>query len=289
MPHGSGESNGLDTAASSGAQLGAAVPHECGGEESLPIANDLSTQPGAVALHTSQQDENLVEVVTADYKTVKVAWHEVHNLNERLRKKLGVPPEWATEDEKIAFHEKQLALLKKADDAPRCEHVRADGTQCQGPKLRSGKKCYAHAQMEAARPQTLRLPPLEDANSVVLAVMEIQRALLDGLISQKTAGLLLYSVQIGAWAVRHATFRETEPGEMVRTARLGDRRDRKDRTHRGDAEARRRGETKKVLSQIAQKHRQECLCHTSLVAKAAWSLREVLLHSRGRLCSTRVW
>ncbi len=159
-------------------------------------------------------------MVTADYKTVKVAWHEVHNLNERLRKKLGVPPEWATEEEKIAFHEQQLALLKKADEAPRCDHVRADGTRCQGPKLRSGKKCYAHAQMEAARPQTLRLPPLEDANSVVLAVMEIQRALLDGEISQKTAGLLLYSVQIGAWAVRHATFRETEPGEMVRTARL---------------------------------------------------------------------
>jgi hypothetical protein len=60
------------------------------------------------------------------------------------------------------------------------------------------------------------LPVLEDANSVVLAVMEIQRALVDGLISEKTAGLLLYSVQIGAWVVRHATFAETEPEEMIR-------------------------------------------------------------------------
>jgi hypothetical protein len=160
--------------------------------------------------------EETLEVVTEDYKTVKVARHVVDNMKERIRKQMGLPEDWRSDEAKILYYRRQLALLEKADAAPRCEHIRADGTRCRGPRLRAGKKCYAHARMDEARPQRLRLPALEDANSVLLAVMEIQRALVDGLVSEKTAGLLLYSVQIGAWAAQQATFRETEPEEMIR-------------------------------------------------------------------------
>jgi hypothetical protein len=177
---------------------------------------NCQAQPGAVAADHQAQPEHWNQVVTSDYKIVQVADHQIRNLKERLRDQLGVPPHWARDDEKIAFHRRQLALLEKADAAPRCAHIYADGTRCRGPRMRSGKQCYAHEQMEASRTQKLRLPPLEDSNSVVLAVMEIQRALLDGLISEKTAGLLLYSLQIGACAVPHVTFRDTEPNEMVR-------------------------------------------------------------------------
>lgn len=157
-------------------------------------------------------------IVTHDYKVVKVSDTEVLNLKWAVRRQMGLPEEWASREKWVDYHRRQLALLEKANAAPRCQHIYADGTRCRGPKLRDGEKCYAHDRMDAVRPERLRLPALEDANSVVLAVMEIQRALLDGLISEKTAGLLLYSVQIGACAVQHVTFRETEPEEMVRSA-----------------------------------------------------------------------
>ena len=216
------------------APAGVPAPHESAGAAGMDGVRESGIP----------QEETL-EVVTKDYKTVKVARHVVDNMKERIRKQMGLPEDWRSDEAKILYHRRQLALLEKADAAPRCEHIRADGTRCRGPRVRAGKKCYAHARMDEARPQRLRLPALEDANSVLLAVMEIQRALVDGLISEKTAGLLLYSVQIGAWAVRHATFAETEPEEMVRKAAFSQTRG---QIHRGGAEARRTEEQLAVPS-----------------------------------------
>jgi hypothetical protein len=187
---------------------------------------ELSARPGAgkypdtdflPSVHRAREGDPWQTIVTHDYKVVKVADTEVLNLKWAVRRQMGLPEEWAKREEWVDYHRRQLALLEKANAAPRCQHIYADGTRCRGPKLRDGEKCYAHDRMDAVRPERLRLPALEDANSVVLAVMEIQRALLDGLISEKTAGLLLYSVQIGAWAVQHVTFKEVEPEEMVRS------------------------------------------------------------------------
>ncbi len=41
--------------------------------------------------------------------------------------------------------------------APRCEHVRAEGVRCQAPALRGRKLCYAHTRMLAGR--KAGLPP----------------------------------------------------------------------------------------------------------------------------------
>ena len=151
-------------------------------------------------------------------------------VEQELRKELGVPAKWEPPEFKIEFHRRQLALLlDKANEAPRCAHIFADGRCCAAPRVRKGTLCYAHAQMEARKPQNMNLPPLEDANAVMIWIMEVSRGLLDGRISERTAGLMFYGLQLAMVNARHTTFKETNPMEMVRTAPK-DRRNRRDRT-----------------------------------------------------------
>jgi hypothetical protein len=141
--------------------------------------------------------------------------------------------------------EKLRQNLDQADDAPRCQKVREDGTVCGSPRMNGYNYCYAHERMLAARARKLELPPLEDGNSIQMALMLVQRALLDDEISVKKAGLLFYSLQIAACNVKNTTFGEEDdeflvtemPEEAVSTQQSAVRQD-PERT----AEARRRGE-----------------------------------------------
>ncbi|HLK06683.1 MAG TPA: hypothetical protein VKV30_02015 [Candidatus Angelobacter sp.] len=135
-----------------------------------------------------------------------------------LRKELGVPPTWARDAEKIEFHKRQLALLDLAKQAPRCEHVFTDGRCCKAPRVKKGKLCYAHTLMEEKRPVELNLPPLEDANAVMLWLMDVLRGLAEGRITEKTAGIMLYGLQLAMVNARFTTFQDTKHAEMVRIA-----------------------------------------------------------------------
>jgi hypothetical protein len=135
-----------------------------------------------------------------------------------LRDELGVPPKWARDAEKIEFHKRQLALLDLAKQAPRCEHVFTDGRCCKAPRVKKGKLCYAHTLMEEKRPLELNLPPLEDANAVMLWLMDVLRGLAEGRISEKTAGIMLYGLQLAMVNARFTTFKDTKHAEMVRQA-----------------------------------------------------------------------
>jgi len=133
-----------------------------------------------------------------------------------LRKELGVPPATALNKDKIEFHKRQLALLDMAKQAPRCEHVFSDGRCCKAPRVKKGKLCYAHTLMEEKRPLELNLPPLEDANAVMLWLMDVLRGLAEGRMSEKTAGLMFYGLQLAMVNARFTTFRDTNHAEMVR-------------------------------------------------------------------------
>jgi hypothetical protein len=139
-------------------------------------------------------------------------------VEQELRKELGVPAKCDPPRFKIEFHRRQLALLEQANHAPRCEHVFTDGRSCRAPRVRKGKLCYAHTLMEEKRPLQLNLPPLEDANAVMLWLMDVSRGLLDGSISERTAGLMFYGLQLAMINARHTTFKETAHAEMVRKA-----------------------------------------------------------------------
>lgn len=163
-----------------------------------------------------------------------------------LRRELGVPPATALNKDKIEFHKRQLALLDLAKQAPRCEHVFSDGRCCKAPRVKKGKLCYAHTLMEEKRPLELNLPPLEDANAVMLWLMDVLRGLAEGRMSEKTAGIMLYGLQLAMVNARFTTFRDTNHAEMVRKAP----RDRRNRRNLASSEA-------NALPQRAQRSAEE--------------------------------
>jgi hypothetical protein len=116
---------------------------------------------------------------------------------------------------KRAFDEKLQQGLRRANDAPRCRWVRQDGTSCGSPQMRNHIYCYAHRQMMEARALALQLPAAEDANSIQVGLMRIQKALIDDTISTKKAGLLLYSMQLAMTNVGQTTFGKAADDDLV--------------------------------------------------------------------------
>jgi hypothetical protein len=112
----------------------------------------------------------------------------------------------------------KMAILKPR--TPRqCEHMKASGEFCGSPALRGRNYCYFHlthigrrlraerlhavamaksndAAVELEAPAVpLELPPLEDANSIQIALMQVVDAVLHGRLDNKRAGLVLYALQ----------------------------------------------------------------------------------------------
>src|SRR5579884_528557 len=106
---------------------------------------------------------------------------------------------------------------------PQCRHTKNDGIRCASPAMRGHSFCYFHHRLRAdikrhssaeARELPLQLPPLEDAHSIQLALMEIGHAILTDRISDKKAGLLLYMLQTASINLKH--LQEDRSEELVR-------------------------------------------------------------------------
>ncbi len=110
-----------------------------------------------------------------------------------------------------------------------CRHVKEDGVYCDSPALRSRKYCYYHLMQRGRRlrlalaqgrnePSQLILPPLENLDSMRVALSEIVQALAAGQIDHRSAGLMLYAIQQAATvslrvAQMQATFKKDAEGE----------------------------------------------------------------------------
>ena len=90
-----------------------------------------------------------------------------------------------------------------------CEYVKPNGEFCGSPATRGRDYCHWHLtciarrlraeKQEATQDRTpLHLPPLEDANSVQLAVMMVADAMLRNRIGPRMSGQLLYALQIAS-------------------------------------------------------------------------------------------
>ena len=126
--------------------------------------------------------------------------------------------------EKQAFIHRQMELLEKAGRAPRCEYKYTDGRGCKSPQVRGERWCHGHAKMMSYRPEKLEILPMEDEQAVMVNLYRVTQSLLAGRISEKTAGLILWSAAMVA------------PG----LNRRRHHRDGKGNTHHGDTEARRK-------------------------------------------------
>src|SRR5207237_9368045 len=92
--------------------------------------------------------------------------------------------------------------------SPRCQHIKINGTQCGSPALRNGEYCYFHRRWRmttvdlshSAHHVTTEfvLPVLEDADSIQITLGQIMRMIVCRQVDTKSAGLLLYGLQIAS-------------------------------------------------------------------------------------------
>jgi hypothetical protein len=106
----------------------------------------------------------------------------------------------------------------------RCQHLKVNGTQCGSPSLRRKTLCYfhhrnheerMHLQIDRRRRITVTMPPLEDANAIQISLTQVTRMLLSGAIDQRTAGLLLYSLQIASSNLARTNFEPSLKNSVV--------------------------------------------------------------------------
>ena len=153
-----------------------------------------------------EESERLSRQLGAAYAALKEHLERNPNISQKITDERAL-------DQQIYYNLRQN--LERANEAPRCEWIREDGTVCKSPRIKNDIHCYAHHQMRKARAEKLLLPALTDANAIQVAVMLVQKALIDGEITEKMAGLLLYSIQIAAANVNKTTFGQADDEDMV--------------------------------------------------------------------------
>jgi hypothetical protein len=94
-----------------------------------------------------------------------------------------------------------------------CCHILPSGKKCESPALRGKSCCYFHDRLHAfAKDGTrkdrnsLRLPMVEDACGIQMALMQVLGSLATRRISCRRAGLMLYGLQIAAQTLPHVPF-----------------------------------------------------------------------------------
>lgn len=125
-----------------------------------------------------------------------------HQAYEALAKELG--------DYQQEREERDRRNLERAQLAARCTHRRVGGQTCGSPRMRGSKYCYAHERFNAAHTEDLELPPLEDANALVLGLTKGLQALIKGKMDLKLAGMYFYGLQIVASLMSRVNFGEVE-------------------------------------------------------------------------------
>jgi hypothetical protein len=133
--------------------------------------------------------------------------------------------------EKEAFAKRQMELLKKAGKASRCEYLYTDGRGCRAPQVRGERWCHGHAKMMSYRPEKLELLPMEDEQAVTVNLYRVTKSLLCGRVTEKVAGLMLWSVAIAAPYVKRKT--KTHHGGTEARRKATHQSTRKSKTHSG--------------------------------------------------------
>lgn len=111
-----------------------------------------------------------------------------------------------------------------AQSTSHCNHILTSGKFCQSPALRDDDYCYFHRASRERHKRHLRhtrqvkplqIAPLEDEESIQLAIGDVLNALLAQRIDHRTAGLLLYGLQTAASNARKCHFDVYESDERV--------------------------------------------------------------------------
>ena len=93
----------------------------------------------------------------------------------------------------------------------RCQHIKVDGVQCGSPALRGERRCYFHERWNRVEANVKSgrslghtgLPPLEDTNSIQLALAEVMQLAIMGHIEYRVFALLLRALRIASANLKH--------------------------------------------------------------------------------------
>ena len=108
-----------------------------------------------------------------------------------------------------------------------CRHVKTNGRRCGSPALTDGMWCYFHHRLLTRHrnlntpgtgtvPVDLKLPPLEDHESIQVALSLVADAIVTGTLPEKRAAVLLRAIGL---ASRNAQDINTEPYDVDRIVR----------------------------------------------------------------------
>ena len=110
-------------------------------------------------------------------------------------------------------------------EAARCRHIKVSGTQCGSPALRNKKFCFFHQQDRQAKVECysdlpeatgeISFPYFEDAHSVQMVIREVVQMILQKRIERKTAGLILYALQIASSNLKRLELEKPQPEQVV--------------------------------------------------------------------------
>jgi hypothetical protein len=109
--------------------------------------------------------------------------------------------------------------------APRCRHIKVNGTQCGSPAFRNKNFCFYH---QRDRPLTVEcysegpyasgeiaLPLFEDAHSIQTVIRQVVQMVLQKRLERKTASLLLYALQIASSNLKRMELEKPQPEQVV--------------------------------------------------------------------------
>jgi hypothetical protein len=105
----------------------------------------------------------------------------------------------------------------------RCQHIKVNGIQCGSPAKRNEMHCFFHEQchlmgrqinMKFTENGVIKLPTLEDANSIQLGLSEVMRMVVTRQIDHRIASLLLRALRIAADNVKFTSL-EPKPTRIV--------------------------------------------------------------------------
>lgn len=113
----------------------------------------------------------------------------------------------------------------KTKPAVRCHHVSTSGIQCGSPAAGNLRFCYYHQQSRSTAIKYYAdapfiaieedLPFFEDAHSIQIAIRQIASLLMQQKIEPKTAGLLLYSIQLALLNLKQLKEEKPHPAQIV--------------------------------------------------------------------------
>lgn len=109
--------------------------------------------------------------------------------------------------------------------APRCHHIKVNGTQCGSPALRDKKFCFYHQKnrplfVECYYEQSyalgdIELPVFEDAYSIQTTLRQVVQMVMQKRLERKTASLVLYALQIATSNLKRMALEKPQPAEVV--------------------------------------------------------------------------